>query len=181
MGKKGSKPSIVPGLILILIGIVAVLANFELLDLDWEVIWTYLVLILGIIFWLGFIFDRTRDGLIMPGTILLTYGAIFNISARYDWDLMGDLWPFFILGPAFGFYAMFLFAKREKGLLVPAVILTIIGMVFLLQSFTIIKYIWPLVLVAVGVMLLTRREKGAPEIFGKNNDSDSAGPDGGNN
>lgn len=177
MGSKRTRPSIVPGLILIIIGVIAVLANFDFIELDWEVIWTYLVLLLGIIFWLGFIFDRSRDGLIMPGTILLTYGAIFNISARFGWEQMEDLWPFFILGPAFGFYAMYIFGKREKGLLVPAIILTIIGTIFLLQSFTYIKYIWPLVLVAIGVLLLMRRNNGEKSggIEGFGEDTDGSG------
>ena len=168
MGKKNRKPSIVPGLILIIIGLVAVLSNFGTVDLDWEVMWTYMVLLLGLVFWVGFIFDRSKDGLIMPGTILLTYGMIFNLSARYDWEWMGGLWPFFILGPAFGFFAMYIFGKRDRGLLIPAIILTVIGMIFLLQSFYFIKYIWPLFVVGIGVMLLMR--KGKPETGQPEND-----------
>ncbi len=160
MNKKGGKPSIVPGLILICIGIVAVLNNFGAIFLDWEVIWTYFILLLGLIFWLGFIFDRSKDGLIMPGTVLLTYGIIFNLSARFGWANMDSLWPFFILGPAFGFYAMFLLGKRDRGILIPAVILTIVGSIFLLQSYSIIRYVWPLVLVAIGVLLLMRNNRG---------------------
>lgn len=167
MGKKGKKPSIVPGLILIGIGILAVVNNFADFDLNWEVIWTYLILLLGIIFWLGFIFDRSKDGLIMPGTILLTYGIIFNLSATWGWGNMDDLWPFFILGPAFGFYAMYLFGKRERGLLVPAVILTVIGTIFLLQSYTFLKYIWPFVVLAIGVLFLLR---GSSDKTGKSDD-----------
>ena len=166
MSRHGKKRSIVPGLILICIGIIAILGNFGLLDLDWEVLWTYLLIILGIIFWLGFIFDRNKDGLIMPGTILLTYGLMFNLSARFRYVDMADIWPFFILGPAFGFYAMYIFGKRERGLLVPAVILTIVGGVFLLQSYTIIKYIWTPVLVVVGVLVLMNKKGG------KEDDSD---------
>ncbi|MBN2183786.1 MAG: hypothetical protein JW746_00510 [Candidatus Krumholzibacteriota bacterium] len=158
MKKREKKRSVVPGLILICIGIVAVLGNFGLLDLDWEVLWTYFILVLGIIFWLGFIFDRSKDGLIMPGTVLLTYGVIFNLSARFRWVDMDDLWPFFILGPAFGFFAMYLFGKRHRGLLVPAVILTVVGGIFLLQNYVIIKYIWPPILVIIGVLVLMKKK-----------------------
>jgi hypothetical protein len=157
MRKKDGKPSIVPGLILIFIGIVAVLNNFEAINLDWEVLWTYFILLLGLIFWLGFIFDRSKDGLIMPGTILLTYGIILNLHMRFG--NMDILWPFFILGPAFGFYAMYLLGKRDRGLLIPAVILTIIGSIFLLQSYSYIRYVWPLVLVVLGVLLLLRNNR----------------------
>jgi len=157
MKKREKKHSIVPGLILICVGIIAVLGNFGFLDLDWDVLWTYFILVLGIIFWLGFFFDRSKEGLIMPGTVLLTYGVIFNLAARFRWADMNDLWPFFILGPAFGFYAMFLFGKRDRGLLVPAVILTLVGGVFLLQSYTIIKYLWPPALIVLGVFILMKK------------------------
>ena len=96
----------------------------------------------------------------MPGTILLTVGIVFNISARYDWALMENLWPFFILAPAFGFYAMFFFGKRERGLLVPATILTIIGTIFLMRELGPLKYVWPLLLIGFGVLILTRRGAG---------------------
>ena len=154
------KRQIVPGLILILLGIFFLLSNFGALRLDWEVLWTWILIILGVIFWLGFIFDRSKEGLIMPGTILLTVGIVFNISARYDWAHMEYLWPFFILAPAFGFFAMYIFGKRERGLLVPATILTIIGTIFLMGSIPLLKYVWPLLLIGVGVLILTRRNSG---------------------
>jgi hypothetical protein len=92
----------------------------------------------------------------MPGTILLTIGIVFNISMRYEWASMEYLWPFFILAPAFGFYAMFFFGKRDRGILVPAVILTIVGTIFLMGSIPVLKYIWPLLLIGVGVLIITK-------------------------
>ena len=152
----GVKRQIVPGLILIGLGLVFLLNNFGAVDLDWEVLWTWILIVMGVIFWLGFIFDRSKDGLIMPGTILLTIGIVFNISARFDWAILDRLWPFFILAPAFGFYAMFLFGKRDRGILVPAVILTIIGTIFLMGSIPVLKYIWPLFMIGIGVLMITK-------------------------
>ena len=157
---KGDKRQIVPGLIMIVVGIVFLLGNFGALDLDWEVLWTWILIVMGVIFWLGFVFDRSKDGLIMPGTILLTIGVLFNISVRYDWASLDRLWPFFILAPAFGFYAMYFFGKRDRGILVPAVILTIIGTIFLMGSIPVLKYIWPLLLIGAGVLVLTRPGSG---------------------
>ena len=152
----GKSRQIVPGLIMIMVGIVFFLGNFGALDLDWEVLWTWVLIVMGVVFWLGFIFDRSKDGLIMPGTILLTIGIVFNISTRYDWARMDHLWPFFILAPAFGFYAMYLFGKRDRSILVPAVILTIIGTIFLMGSIPVLKYIWPLLLIGVGVRIIIK-------------------------
>jgi hypothetical protein len=158
---KGEKRQIVPGLIMIGLGIIFLLSNFGAVELDWEVLWTWILIVMGVIFWLGFIFDRSKDGLIMPGTILLTIGIVFNISARFDWAMLDHLWPFFILAPAFGFYAMFLFGKRDRGILVPAVILTIVGTIFLMGSIPVLKYIWPLLLIGIGVLIITRPGGGA--------------------
>ncbi len=156
---KDRKPSIVPGLILIVLGILFILSNFNALELDWEILWTYILIVMGVIFWLGFIFDRSKEGFIMPGTILLTVGIIFNVSERFGWSNMDHLWPFFILAPAFGFYAMFICGKHDRGVLIPAGILTAVGLIFLMQSYPIIKYIWPLGMVAIGVLLLLRPRK----------------------
>ena len=152
----GRKRQVVPGLIMIMVGIVFLLINFGALDLDWEVLWTWILIVMGVIFLLGFIFDRSKAGLIMPGTILLTIGVVFNIHTRYDWAKMDHLWPFFILAPAFGFFAMYFFGKRDRGILVPAVILTIIGTIFLMGSIPVLKYIWPLLLIGAGVFALTK-------------------------
>ena len=153
---EGKSRPIVHGLIMIMVGIVFLLGNFGALDLDWEVLWTWVLIVMGVVFWLGFIFDRSKDGLIMPGTILLTIGIVFNIHTRYEWASMEYLWPFFILAPAFGFYAMYLFGKRDRGILVPAVILTIIGTIFLMGSIPVLKYIWPLLLIGIGVLMITK-------------------------
>jgi hypothetical protein len=162
MGEIKSRP-IVPGLILIVLGVIFLLGNFGAFDIEWEVLWTWVLILLGVIFWLGFIFDRSKDGLIMPGTILLTIGIVFNISMRYDWVGVENLWPFFVLAPAFGFYAMYLFGKRDRGILVPAVILTIIGTIFLMGSIPVLKYVWPLLLIAVGVLIITKPRSGGGE------------------
>ena len=152
---KKSGHSVVPGLILIALGIIFLLGNLEVFHFDWDVIWTYFIIILGIIFWIGYFTDRSKIGLLMPGTVLLTVGLVFHYAATRDWDAMNHLWPFFILAPAFGFYAMFLFGTHERGLLVPAGILTILGLVFLLQSYDYsLRFIWPLALIVIGVILL---------------------------
>lgn len=151
------KNSPVPGLILIFLGIIFLLGNFGALRLEAGAFWAYLLIFIGGIFWIAFLFDRTKPGLLMPGTILLTIGLMFFYAGRAGWWVMEDIWPFFILAPAFGFYAMFLLGGRERNLLVPAGILTVIGVVFLMQSADYgMRYVWPIALIAVGVILLLR-------------------------
>jgi hypothetical protein len=50
---------------------------------------------------------------------------------------------------------MFLLGEREKGLLVPASILTVIGVVFLLQNMDYsMRYIWAAALIVIGALLV---------------------------
>ena len=145
----------VPGLILIFLGVLFLLGNFGALRIDGEVFWTYILI------FLGGIFDRSKPGLLMPGTILLTIGLMFYYAARTDWYVMENIWPFFILAPAFGFYAMYLLGGRDRGLLVPAAILTVIGVVFLMQSADYgMRYVWPIALIVLGALLLLRGARG---------------------
>ena len=76
-------------------------------------------------------------------------------------NVMENIWPFFILAPAFGFYAMYLLGGRDRGLLVPAAILTVIGVVFLMQSADYgMRYVWPIALIVLGALLLLRGARG---------------------
>jgi hypothetical protein len=155
------KHSPIPGLILIVIGILILLSNFEIFDLEFGTMWIYIIILLGALFWIGFLFDRSQAGRLMPGTVLLTIGLVFYYSERGDWDPMAHLWPFFILAPAFGFYAMVFIGKRERGLLIPAGILTVIGLFFLLESFDYeFQLILGIALVVIGVLLLVKFIKG---------------------
>ena len=149
------RPSLVPGLLLIVVGIIFLVANLGAFRLSGELIWTYLLIIIGAAFWLGFIFDRSRVGGLMPGSILLTLGILFHYTSTRGWDTLSYLWPFFILAPAFGFYAMFIFGNREKGLLIPAGILTVIALFFFLQGTSRnLRLVWPAIFIVLGVLLL---------------------------
>ncbi len=152
--KRGSP---IPGLILIALGIFFLLANLDVFSIHGELVWTYVLIFLGISFWIGYFFDRSQVGRLMPGCVLLTLGLLFHYTSTHGWDTISILWPFFLLAPAFGFYAMFIFGPRDRSLLVPAGILTILAAVFLFQNYDRdIRFIWPVVLIAIGVLLLYR-------------------------
>jgi len=166
-----NRPSLIPGLLLIAVGIAFLLANLGTFSIRGELIWTYLLIIIGAVFWLGFIFDRSRVGSLMPGSILLTIGILFHYTSTHGWETLSYLWPFFILAPAFGFYAMFIFGTREKGLLVPAGILTVIALFFFLQGTNRdLRLVWPAVLIALGVLLIYRGRR-----IHKDRESEDAG------
>jgi hypothetical protein len=155
--KEEKHPSLVPGLLLIAVGIAFLLAKLGVFSVRGELVWTYLIIIIGVVFWLSFLFDRSRVGSLMPGSVMLTIGLLFHYTSTHGWETLSYLWPFFILAPAFGFYAMFIFGTREKGLLVPAGILTVIALFFFLQgTSSSLRLVWPAVLIILGVLLVYR-------------------------
>jgi hypothetical protein len=165
MERKGH--SVMPGLILIVLGVLIILHSSGNLHINWGYLWIYIIILMGLLFWLGFLFDRGNVGLLMPGSVLLTIGLVFAYAEHTHWSVMGELWPFFILAPAFGFYAMFLFGEHERGLLVPAGILTVIGVIFFLQSLNYsVRYAWAIGFIVIGVLLLLRGARGRADEHG---------------
>jgi hypothetical protein len=150
--------------VLITLGIIFLLNNFRIIDFNWESFWAYIIIAIGVIFWVGFLADRKKDGFIMPGTILLIIGLIFVYCSKFGWEAMDHLWPFFILAPAIGLYAMYFLGNHDRSLFIPAGILTVIGLVFLFQSYPWIKLIWPIVVILIGILLLIKKRDNKKEL-----------------
>lgn len=143
------------GLALVILGILFLFDNFGFVEFDFSRLWPVVVILVGAGFWFGFYNNREEFGLIIPGTLLLLYGFLFWYCAVFDrWgDIGNGLWPVFLLGPGFGFLLIYLVAKREQGFLVPGLILSGLGLLFLLIFNNIFSY-WPLFLIAIGVYLV---------------------------
>jgi hypothetical protein len=71
------------------------------------------------------------------------------------------LWPTFILGPGVGLLMMYLFGKRESGLLIPAFILIGLSAIFFVAfgPFRYYSRYWPVLLILVGLFLLLKRQR----------------------
>jgi hypothetical protein len=153
-----SRP-ILQGLALIVVGLVFILGNFGAFRPNWEVFFTWMIIILGVLFWVGFMMDRSRDFLIMPATILVIYGVVFFLIAKYTWATIENMGPLFILAPALGLYMTYLISKRNRSLLITSAVLGVISLIFLLNSVPVLKYIWPILTVALGVFIIVNPEK----------------------
>ncbi|MCZ6776343.1 MAG: hypothetical protein O7D34_07800 [Ignavibacteria bacterium] len=143
--------SLLPGIILIVLGIIFFLPNVT--DLRGRELWPTFVLALGVVFYFLFLADRARYGLLMPATILTVTGLMFFYCVFEGWYIMRDIWPLFIVAPGLGFLLMYFFGKKEQGLLIPGGILIAVGL-FFLGGITEYEYLWPIVLIAVGIALL---------------------------
>ena len=83
---------LLPGLILILIGVLFLLSNYGLLRGEW---WQYFLVALGVIFlveaWIQYINPATRRpriGRIIAGLVLITVGLIFLFDSTQWWPLI---------------------------------------------------------------------------------------------
>ena len=158
--------------ILITIGVYLLLANLHLIPtFSATQMWPGIVVLVGLMFWLGFIFGKDHDpGLAFVGTIVTLVGLFFflftlNINllglGRVDWSDMGLLWPAFPLIVGIAFIVLWIAGRfRDWGVLVPAGVLVLVGFggfAFTLGKVPIFRDVlqwWPLLLILFGIVIL---------------------------
>ncbi len=163
------KNKLIPGLILILIGVALLLGNrdifgFNIFNLGYLLgnYWAALFLIIpGLLFHYAFFSHGRKDpGLLVPGGILIILGVVCQLSMLFD--IWGQLWPGFILAPAVGLFELYIFGNRDKGLLVPVSILGALSLIFFSRNINDIfnrnirGYIIPVVLIILGVLVIVK-------------------------
>lgn len=154
------------GGILICLGIIWGINSFFNIGAFWPLI----ILAIGII--LESIYFKTGKniGLLVPGGILIVIGILFVFETITRWHFAVYTWPIYILAVAFGIYQLYLFGVREKALLVPVAILTIIALTSYYFMFFHrwvrlgLKLIIPIGLIIIGLLIITnsnlfRKEK----------------------
>jgi hypothetical protein len=159
------------GPILIILGIFMFLKGDSTFNTGtiFEYFWpTLFVIPVGVFFhWLYFfILQRRGVGVLVPGGIMLTTGIICQISMLFDiWHLM---WPGFMLAVAVGLFELYWFGGRNKWLLIPINILTVMSLLFfaifsigsIFSKFFHNQPIIAIVLIIVGgLMMFTRNRK----------------------
>lgn len=151
VAQPGNKSNFVWGVLLILIGIFLLAAQFGYIC--WDNLWPFILIIGGGLFLFGFLANRDNYGLLMPGSILTIVGFLFLYTNAGRWDALEDLWPTFILAPGVGFILMYLFGPKGNALWIPAVILTVMALVFYAQFWQLFR-LWPVILIVVGLYIL---------------------------
>ena len=101
---------------------------------------------------------RGLSGLFIPGVPVLTTGLLLMLtSITGNWNLWSVLWPFEVLGVAFGFVLAAVF-MRVVWLMVPASIIGINGLAFLFCAISGLwvtwAVLWTIEFLAVGLPLL---------------------------
>lgn len=149
------------GILLVGIGILFLLSNFGFIEISWKHLWPLFLLVPGILLEFGFFIYRKDAGLLVPGGILITYGLLFLANVIYGWQLMEFLWPVFLLGVAIGLFQLYLFGERDKGLLIPVGILTVISLFFLADHFITLHFgfIAGIGFILVGLGMIVKQVK----------------------
>ncbi len=155
--------SLIWGIILIGVGLLFLARNLGWLYVDWETIWPLFLIGGGILFYLRWLTNRKDVPILMPATILVTYGLLFEYCALYGWYYMEELWPVFLLGPGVGFYLMYFLGERDRGSFVAGTVLTVLAILFW-AGMPPFRFFWPLALILIGIGLLFKARRQAQEV-----------------
>jgi len=171
--------AIIWGLILIAVGALVILKQQNIIEFGWNIVWPSAMLFIGIAFHIEcFASNGKNYGLLVPGGILLVYGALFlYCELQRDWDAMAVLWPLFIIGPGFGLLELKLFSGGKQGSWIPVLILFTIGGIFLVtqtERFSVTVVIAAaLIIMGIGVLassVMPRGKKQTVDASPKQND-----------
>lgn len=152
--------SLVWGTVLLLLGVVLVLNQLQIINVQSGMVFPIILLALALLFHLYYFFNgRGSEGLLVPGGILLVYGLMFLLGdlSPFQGNIFNNgLWPLWILGPALGLFELYVFSGGSKGSMVPVFILTAIGGGFLLNTLLDVSFsiVLAIVLIGLGVGLM---------------------------
>ncbi|NIR51432.1 hypothetical protein GWO43_22905, partial [candidate division KSB1 bacterium] len=153
--------SLIPGVILILLGLYFLLDRLNVFYFRWEYLYPLILLGLGVLFLVA-IFTKKDKGAAFPATILLILGLFFFLRnyglLPYEFYLyyIEDYWPIFLIAFGLGFLVLFSVKPEDWGVLIPGGILLFFGVVFLLRNMRLFYWrdfadFWPVILIAIGL------------------------------
>jgi len=152
--KERDRGSIIPGVILIVLGILFLLPK---LGIDFGVLWPTFILAPGIAFFAFYLVSGNKEknvGILIPATITTLLAIFFYFESFTDWKYAEKLWPVYPLIVGIAFFVTYLVNKRrDRGFLVPAGILGSIGILFLIVNFISVN-LWPLFLILAGLYFI---------------------------
>ncbi|MFP4344439.1 MAG: hypothetical protein ACLFU8_07095 [Anaerolineales bacterium] len=147
---------IIPGLTLL--GLAALLGLNELVPAVADT-WgpAFFMAFISLAFWFIYIYSRGDEWwAIIPGGVLFTIALIIGLSESVGGETIGGI---FMVGLALTFLLVFLLPSpggRPKWALIPAGILFIIGFFIIATAAALLIYIWPLIFLLGGLLLILR-------------------------
>jgi len=156
------KPSIIPGALLIFVGLILLLKRLDVVDIYWENTYPLILIGLGVAFFIS-VFARDDRNASFWSTTFLLLGFFFflrnyNLIPFYFWD---EIWPVILLAIGISFVVLYLFKPQDWGVLIPGVVLLFIGFValahtmdFYWRTSRFIEDFWPVILILIGGALV---------------------------
>lgn len=157
------RKSLVPGFILIFIGMWIFADNHHYFYDKWEMLYPGLILLFAVIFFLDAI-RGNKPSMVFWGTAFSVVGAFFvlrnyGVLPYFDFE---DYWPVFFVGLGTGFLSLFLINLKDWGALIPAGLFLFIGIGFCMTNMfnvfwdfdLFLEKYWPVLLVFTGIGLV---------------------------
>lgn len=116
---------------------------------------TFVLLVIALPFLIGYLRNRANWGLLIPFYVLLAVGVmVWLLERRILEDLMIPAYVMFVI--AIPFYVVYGLNPRQWWPLIPAAIMTVIGLSFLVAE-AMVGYVVPIVLILAGLWILLRQ------------------------
>jgi len=142
------------------------LFKFEFFKFGVGDLWPLFVLTPGVIFEWIYFSTKSKPGLLVPGGILTTIGLLFFFEIATGWSLSSYTWPVYIISVAVGLFQLYIFGKRNIGVLVAAFIpatLAVLLEINMLYNWAIneinISLILSIVFILLGVLIIFGRKE----------------------
>jgi hypothetical protein len=116
---------------------------------------TYVLLAIALPFFIGFLFNRENWGLLIPAYVLTAVGFMVPLI---ELGVLGDtlIATYVMLAIAIPFFVVYLLNTRNWWALIPAGILSIIGLGFLIAEAS-VEYIFAAALIVAGILIVVRQ------------------------
>lgn len=155
------------GIILVIVGALGVLNNvFGISLFGYYSFWPLIIVALGLCFEFGYFSARKSPGLLVPGGILTTLGLLFMFETLTNWRFSAYTWPFYPFAVAVGLFQLYWFGGKQKGLLIPVGILTLVAVISFVTRVFGSLYSWvtsssiiSILMVLAGIVIIFRSVK----------------------
>ena len=139
----------------VMLAVAGLLTLLELNVLSDPFVATYVLLAIALPFLVAFLFNRANWGLLIPAYVLTVIGVMVPLI---ELGVLGEILiaAYIMFAIAIPFFVVYLRNSQNWWALIPAGILTFIGLAFIIAEAA-VEYIVPVVLIAVGILIVVRQ------------------------